>query len=237
MSRSARLIQIMQYLRSRRPPVQASAITEEMQVSVRSIYRDIDSLRSAGARIDGEAGFGYTLVEDPALPPMMFSQDEMEALVLGLREVIEVADPVLADAANNALSKLQAVLPERLRDRLEHSVLYAKRFHVRPEIRIDVSALRLATREERAIDIRYCDAVNAATERRVQPLAIIFMDQTLMLIAWCQMRNDFRAFRLDRIEAMILSDESFRPKRAGLLREYFALQAAANAACMSGGSW
>ncbi len=220
MSRSERLLQLMQCLRTLRPPVRAQDLARELRVSMRSIYRDIDTLRSSGAIIDGEAGFGYTLEEDPALPPMMFSRDEMEALVLGLREVNEVADPVLAAAARDALSKVKASLPERMRMQFDHAVLHAKRFHKRPEITIDVAALRRAAREELAIDITYGDFNEKISERRVLPLAIVFMDRGLALLAWCKLRQDYRVFRIDRIASLLISDEGFRPRRVHMLREF-----------------
>lgn len=211
----------MQLLRTLPQPVLARDLAQELGMSKRSIYRDIDSLRTTGAVIDGEAGFGYTLVEDPALPPMMFSRDEMEALVLGLREVREVADPVLADAANNALSKLKACLPERMRQQFEHASLHVKRFHERPEITIDITAIRQAMRDEVAIDIDYSDKDQNGTRRRVLPLTIVFMDNVLVLGAWCQLRKDFRAFRMDRIIKAENTNESFRPRRVPMLRDYF----------------
>ena len=220
MSRSQRLLQLMQCLRSHTPPVRARTLAEELDVSVRSIYRDIGTLRASGAIIDGEAGFGYTLEEDPALPPMMFSQDEMEALVLGLGEVRAIGDPVLADAAHDALSKLKACLPDRMRRQLEHSILHVRRFHERPPITIDVSALRGAARDETAIDIAYTDEHGRRTERRVLPLSIVFMDQVLVLLAWCQLRQDYRAFRVDRIRSLRFSEESFRPQRVTMLRAF-----------------
>lgn len=223
MARSDRLLQLLQCLRALAPPIRAEQLAEELSVSLRTIYRDIDALRRAGARIDGEAGYGYTLEEDPALPPMMFSHDEMEALVLGLREVYEVADPVLAKAAANALSKLKASLPDRLRQELEHAVLYAKRFKERPDILIDVGLLRSAARQETEVDIRYSDQTNEATERRVFPLAIVYLEQTLMLLAWCRLRDDYRSFRIDRIQDLRATDVSFRPRRVPMLRTYLAI--------------
>lgn len=201
-------------------PVKAQALSLELGVSLRTIYRDVESLRRSGALIDGEAGYGYTLQEDPALPPMMFSRDEMEALVLGLREVVQVADPVLAKAADNALSKLKASLPERMRSEFEHAVLYAKRFHCRPEISIDIEALRQATRNEQVIELDYSDAEGARTRRTVQPLAIVFFDRSLVVLAWCELREAYRSFRIDRIQTMIVTERSFRPRRVAMLREY-----------------
>ncbi|MEM7459685.1 MAG: YafY family protein [Pseudomonadota bacterium] len=220
MAKSDRLLQLMQCLRTMSPPVKAQALSLELGVSLRTIYRDIDSLRRSGALIDGEAGYGYTLQEDPALPPMMFSRDEMEALVLGLREVVQVADPVLANAADNALAKLKASLPERMRAEFEHAVLYAKRFHCRPEISIDIEALRHATRTEQVIELDYSDAEDNRTLRTVQPLAIVFFDRSLVVMAWCELRDDYRSFRIDRINQMTITDRSFRPRRVAMLREY-----------------
>lgn len=223
MSRSIRLIQLMHQLRSSSPPVKAGDLAQELNISVRSIYRDIDTLRASGAIIDGEAGFGYTLVEDPALPPMMFSRDEMEALVLGLREVEQVGDPVLATAANDALHKIKACLPERMRMQFEHSILHAIRFAPRPKIKIDIALLRKAAWEENEILINYTDAKDENTQRNLKPLSILFMDQALMLLAWCNLRQGFRNFRIDRINTLAITDVSFRPNRVALLRDYWEL--------------
>lgn len=220
MAKSDRLLQMMQCLRTMSAPVKAQDLGHELGVSLRTIYRDIESLRRSGALIDGAAGYGYTLQEDPALPPMMFSRDEMEALVLGLREVVQVADPVLAKAAENALSKLKASLPERMRSEFEHAVLYARRFYTRPDIHIDIAALREATRNEYVIEIDYVDAERRSTHRTIQPLALVFFDRSLVVLAYCEMRRDYRSFRIDRIEKMTQLERSFRPRRVSMLREY-----------------
>ena len=220
MAKSVRLLQLMQCLRTLPSPVKALSLSQELGVSLRTIYRDIESLRRSGALIDGEAGYGYTLQEDPALPPMMFSRDEMEALVLGLREVVQVADPVLAKAAENALSKVKASLPERMRSEFEHAVLYAKRFYTRAEIRIDIQALREATRNEYVIEIDYVDVDGQSTHRCVQPLAIVFFERSLVVLTWCELRRDYRSFRIDRIHELAVLERSFRPRRVAMLREY-----------------
>jgi len=220
MAKSDRLLQMMQCLRTFPAPVKAQALSRELGVSLRTIYRDVDSLRRSGALIDGEAGYGYTLQEDPALPPMMFSRDEMEALVLGLREVVQVADPVLANAAENALSKLKASLPQRMRAEFEHAVLYAKRFYTRPDMTIDIATLRSATRNEQVIEIFYADVDDNRTQRTIQPLAIVFFDRSLVVLAWCELRKAYRSFRIDRIQSMTITERSFRPRRVPMLREY-----------------
>ncbi len=219
MPRSERLIQLMQLLRTMPQPVRARDLAQELQVSLRSTYRDIESLRAMGAVIDGEAGFGYSLVEDPALPPMMFSTDEMEALILGLREVAQIADPVLVDAASNALAKLRACLPEPMRLQTEHSFLHEKRFAKRPEISIYMPALRQAMRDEYIVKISYIDQYDRQSQRRLLPLSIIYMENALMLAGWCELRRDFRAFRIDRITDLNVLDESFRPRRVPLMRD------------------
>ena len=212
----------MQLMRLLPAPVQAARLAEELGVSQRTLYRDIDSLRSTGAIIDGAAGYGYTLIEDPALPPMMFNADEMEALVLGLREVVAIGDPVLADAARNVLAKVGGVLPDRMRQQMQNATLTVQRYWDRPEISVDVAAVRKAARDEQAIHIDYTDVKEARTDRTVWPLTIVYMDQTLMLLAKCQLRQDFRAFRMDRINSLRVLSEYFRPHRAALLRDCLA---------------
>lgn len=212
----------MQALRLMPPPATAADLAQDLGVSPRTVYRDIDTLRSLGAVIDGSAGFGYTLIEDAALPPLSFDTDELEALVLGLREVGEVGDPALVKAAQTALSKLRARLPAAQAHRLEHAVLTARRYARMPEPGIDVSALRQATWDERTIRFDYSDAEARATTREVDPLSIVFMQASHCLLAWCHLRRDFRAFRLDRMRHLELTGASFRPRRVPLLRDYMA---------------
>ena len=223
MSKTDRLLTLMQLIRTLLAPITAEQLADELGTSLRTIYRYIDDLRAAGAVIDGEAGFGYTVIEDPSLPPMMFDTDEIEALVLGLKEVIQIGDPVLAKAAKNVLSKVSASLPDRLKRQLNHSVLHAKSFRPRIKITCDVAVLRKATRDEIAVKIFYGDAEARKTERTILPLSIVSVDQKLMLLAHCTLRNDFRAFRVDRILRLSISNTSFAPRRVGMLRTYLAL--------------
>ncbi len=222
MTRTHRLFQLMQALRNAAPPATASALALALGVTPRTIYRDIDALRGLGAVIDGAAGFGYTLIEDAALPPLSFADEELEALVLGLREVGEVGDPSLAQAATSALSKLRARLPASQAHRLEHAVLTARRFAPLPEPGIDVTQLRQAAWDERTIKFDYKDVEGRATTRSVDPLSIVYMQASHCLLAWCHLRNDFRAFRLDRMRALEVTDASFRPRRVAMLRDCLA---------------
>lgn len=218
MARTHRLFQLMQALRSHAPPVTAALLAEETGVSERTLYRDIDALRSLGAVIDGTAGYGYVLTEDPALPPMMFNDEEIEALVVGLRDVQAIGDPALAAAAKAALTKLQARLPSAQAHRLKHAVLAVTRFARPPTPSIDVAALRRATWEERTLALCYADKHGAVSQREVDPLGIVFFEESHCLVAWCHLRQDTRVFRLDRIAEMEITDRSFRPRRVPMLQ-------------------
>jgi predicted DNA-binding transcriptional regulator YafY len=222
MARSDRLFRLLHALRSLPAPVTAARLAETTEVSVRSIYRDIAALRAAGARIEGEAGYGYALEEDPALPPQSFTRLEIEALLLGLGEVRQSGDPELAQAAEAVAAKVIARLPERQAREAAHAVLRVYRHAPRKFPQAALSVLREAAWDERAVDIAYRDEAGTLTHRRVLPLAVAFLDEVLLMVAWCRLREGFRRFRLDRIEVAEPTEESFRPRRAGLLRDYVA---------------
>jgi len=220
MTRTHRLFQLMQALRTAPPPATAAGLAQALGVTPRTVYRDIDALRGLGAVIDGAAGFGYTLIEDAALPPLSFKAEELEALVLGLREVQAVGDPALKAAAGSALAKLGARLPPAQAHRLKHAVLTAARFVPLPEPGVDVTLLRQATWDERTIRFDYSDVEGRATTRSVDPLSIVYMQASHCLLAWCHLREDFRAFRLDRMRGLTVTEGSFRPRRVPMLRSY-----------------
>ena len=203
-------------------PLTAKRLAEETGVSLRSLYRDIDSLRAAGARIEGERGYGYRLVEDFALPPQTLTRSEIEALVLGLAEVRGMGDPALANAAASALAKIAATLPDEAEQQAMHAVSHVFRPQVRAPLSIDLEKLREAAWRERAVAVRYTDQSGAETERVIWPLAIVFTERTLSVLAWCCLRQDFRIFRGDRIAKAEVTGESFRPRRVALLRDYLA---------------
>lgn len=218
MSRVHRLTQLMQALRLGPGPHTAAALAQELGVSARSIHRDIATLRSMGAVIDGAAGYGFTLIEDNALPPMGFRDTELEALVLGLREVQAIGDPDLAEAAKAALKKLEGRLPPSQSNRLRHAVLSAHRFERPAALMISPSDLRRAAWEELEVRFGYTDAKGAVTERQVKPLTMIYFDRSNVLVAWCNLREATRVFRLDRMRDLEVTGTSFRPRRAVMLR-------------------
>ncbi len=220
MSRTHRLFQLMSALRRLPSPVTATVLAQETGVSLRTLYRDIEALRGLGAVIDGAAGYGYRLIEDAHLPPLGFDDEELEALFLGLREVRAVGDPALAAAADGALAKLRARLPERQAHRLRHAVLSAHRFVPPPAPTIDPRALRRAAWAEDEIAFDYTDKSGAPTRRTAWPLSIMLFEQSHCLLAWCLLRDDHRAFRLDRMTGLALTGASFRPRRVPLLRAY-----------------
>lgn len=222
MSRSARLMRLLQALRSLPAPVTAGRLAGETGVSVRTLYRDIDALRSAGAVIDGAPGYGYTLTEDPALPPQSFDRLEIEALVLGLSEVAHRGDAALVAAAEAALAKIIATLPERQQRQAIHAVVKVHRFTRPPMATVDLSLLRQASWDEMAVDIRYSDGFGATTERRIWPLSIVYTERSIVVLAWCCLRQDFRQFIVDKIDRVAVTADSFRPRRVALLREYIA---------------
>lgn len=191
-------------------------------MSPRQVYRDVAALRAAGARIEGEAGYGYVLAEDPALPPQSLTRIEIEALLLGLAEARQSGDAEIAAAAERVAAKVVATLPERQAREAAHAALRVWRRQPRRVPQRDLAALRQAAWEERALDLVYRDEEGRASRRRVWPLVLSYGDEHLTLLAWCRLRQDFRKFRVDRIEEAEATDESFRPRRAGLLREYVA---------------
>lgn len=222
MAKSDRLFRLLHLIRGLTPPVTASRLASDLEVSERTIYRDIDSLRAAGARIDGEAGLGYTMIEDLALPPQTFTQIEIEALTLGLADVSQRGDVDLAQAAKDALTKILATLPERQQRQAMHAVNLVNRFSTPVAPTIDMTLLREAMWTEEALDIGYKDKDGITTQRRIFPLAISYHDRAVMLLAWCCLRADFRMFHVTRIEGYAQSGESFRPRRVSLLRDYIA---------------
>jgi predicted DNA-binding transcriptional regulator YafY len=223
MTRSDRLFQLIQVLRRLPAPVTAERLALETGVSVRSIYRDIESLRMAGAEIGGERGYGYCLIDDGTLPPQRFNRIEIEALVLGLAEVRHMGDPALAKAATDVIGKVAATLPVKSQQELLHTVSQVHHFEQRyPPLLPDMRIIREGCWREEALMIRYTDRGGAGTERTIWPLAIVYLDKMLVVLAWCRLREDFRIFRAERIMMVEATGVSFRPRRVVMLRTYLA---------------
>ncbi|MFN3576607.1 MAG: helix-turn-helix transcriptional regulator [Tabrizicola sp.] len=220
MSRPDRLFRLLNAFRMLPQPVTAARLAEETGVSQRTIYRDIQALRAAGALIDGEAGTGYTLTEDPALPPQMFTRLEVEALVLGLAEVAMSGDAMLAKAAAEAQAKIIATLPDRVQRQAIHAVTRSYRHEPRKPAPPHLHLLREAAWDERAVDLTYRDLSGQVTDRRIWPLGTAFLDREVMVLAWCCLRQDFRRFKVLEMSNVRLTDESFRPRRVPLLRQF-----------------
>jgi len=223
MDKTERLFAIMDSLRRHRLPVTAQALAEEHAVSVRTLYRDIQTLIGLGAPIDGEAGIGYLLRPGFFLPPLMFSAEELEALVLGARWVEARPDAPLALAAKSALGKIATASPDDLRDRISDTGLWPLRTNWEEQGNEPLLALlREAMREEKAVTIDYADEAGQTSNREVWPLTLAYYEQKQIVGAWCQLRQDFRHFRTDRINAAELSDKRFGRRRAVLVKEWHA---------------
>ena len=220
MSRTERLLDLMQFLRRHRAPVTGQSIADELGISLRTFYRDIATLQAQGAEIEGEPGLGYVLKPGFTLPPMMFSIDELEALVLGSRWVAaQYGDKRLSSAAGNALSKIAAVLPSELRTEVENGTLLVIPRNNVP-VAIDVAILREAIRKEMKLRIAYRDEKEAETERVIWPFLIGFYDQRRVVGAWCELRQDYRHFRVDRIATAAATGERSPRRRAVMLKEW-----------------
>ena len=221
MRRADRLFRIVQRLR-RRGVTTARALAEDLSVSERTIYRDIRDLELSGVPILGEAGVGYALPRGYDLPPLMFNEEEIEALVLGARVVQSWADPQLRAAAGDVLAKVEAVLPPALRERLSEATLFSPGVRVPRAVAAELGRLRTALRERRKIRFWYVDKTGAGTSRTIWPLGLFFWGNSWLLAAWCTTRTDYRSFRLDRCRGIVMLEDRFHetPDRSlnGFLR-------------------
>ncbi|UVF17765.1 YafY family transcriptional regulator [Microvirga terrae] len=220
MTRSERLLELLQTLRRHRRPVSGRSLAQELGVSLRTLYRDIASLQAQGASIEGEPGIGYILKPGYLLPPLMLSDDEIEALVLGSRWVADRADGPLASAAHNALAKIAAVLPDDLRGILDASPLLVGPGNPIVGDIVDVASIRKSIRSERKLVIRYRDGRGSATERTIWPVALGYFDQVRAVVAWCELRQDFRHFRTDRIASLTPTEIRYPRRRRALLKDW-----------------
>jgi predicted DNA-binding transcriptional regulator YafY len=220
LSRAERLLALMQKLRLYHYPVSGAVLATELGISLRTLYRDIASLQAQGAQIEGEAGLGFVLRPGFTLPPLMFTVEEIEALALGAKWVADRADSSLGAAAQHALSKIAAVLPAELRLELDTAALL-----VGPSPHPSVSdetlrLIRAAIRHEMKLDLLYLDAKAQSSKRLIWPCALAFFDQTRVIVAWCESRQAFRHFRVDRIQSVVCLDVRYPRRRQALLKAW-----------------
>jgi len=219
MRRADRLFEIVHHLRGRRLTT-AAQLAKWLEVSERTIYRDIADLLASGIPIDGEAGVGYRLSPDFDLPPLMFNHNEIEALVIGARMVESWGGPTLAQGARSALSKIAAALPKDKRTTLESSRLFSPDFFINPQMGAQMDVLRKAIDAHRYVQLDYRDVNDKDSQRRLRPLGLFFWGGAWTLGAWCELRTDFRNFRLDRIVNSIVHDERFSNEPGRRLADY-----------------
>ncbi len=219
MRRADRLFEIIQLMR-RKAPVRARDLGAALEVSDRTIYRDIQDLIASGVPIEGEAGVGYVLKAGFDLPPLMFKEQEIEALVLGARIVESWADAELAEAASDVIAKIEAVIPDRLRDFMASTALLAPAHRYMEPVRFDLARLRHALRGQLRVSFRYSDFASRETVRTVRPLSLAYFGPVWLLAAWCEMRNDFRTFRLDRIDRFEVLPDRFRSEPGKTLHDF-----------------
>ena len=220
MSRAERLLQLMQTLRRYRVPVSGTVLAGELGVSLRTLYRDIASLQAQGASIDGEPGVGYVLRPGFMLPPLMFSAEEIEALVLGSRWVSDRTDSRLAGAARNAKAEIAAVLPPDLRHELDTSALLVGPGTPAAAGDVELARIRAAIRDEQKLRIDYRDAKGQDTTRVIWPFALGFFDRARVVVAWCERKEEFRHFRTDRIVALEVQPTRYPRRRQALLKAW-----------------
>lgn len=220
MRKAERLFQLVTLLRGRRLAVTAESLAASLNVSVRTIYRDIQSLSLSGVPIEGEAGIGYRIRSGFDVPPLMFTETELEALLTGARMTQAWTDRDLAAAATSAMQKINAVLPPHLRHVLYSEVMLVPNFNVNPLVSRRLQTIRQAIKRRQMIYIEYCRADDQFSERQIQPLGLFYWGATWTLVAWCELRDDFRQFRLDRIQKLKVQATHFKAEAGKQLRDY-----------------
>ncbi|MGD0846732.1 helix-turn-helix transcriptional regulator [Bradyrhizobium sp.] len=224
MSRAQRLLDLIQHLRGYRRPVSGAVLAGALGISLRTLYRDIETLNAQGAHIDGEPGVGYVLRPGFMLPPLMFSEEEIEAIVLGSRWVADRADAALSAAARNALAKIAAVLPPDLKTSLDTSSLLIGPRKAMAAGDSELPVIRQAIRGERKLRIRYLDKSGSDSRRTIWPFALGFFERVRIVVAWCEMRQGFRHFRTDRISKVQVTDKRYPRRRQVLLKDWRAVE-------------
>lgn len=227
MSKTIRLFKLMDSLRGRRRAVTAAQLARELCVSLRTIYRDMQTLIELGAPIDGSAGIGYLLRPGFFLPPLMFNVEELEALTLGARWVKGQGDMMLAQAVDTALAKIGAASPKDLRQEIAEIGLWAPRLGEPARHTTDLRVIREAIRCEHKLHIHYTSLAEIETQRVIWPVALAFFEGTQLIAAWCELRKDFRHFRVDRIASLKTLGIPYPRSRRDLARQWERTRASA----------
>jgi len=219
MRRADRLFQIVQILRNKRQ-ITAKALAERLEVSERTIYRDIQDLSLSGVPVEGEAGVGYRLRHSLDIPPIMFNADEIQALAVAARLAKSWAGQELGHAVQSALDKISAVIPGDLQHNIDSSKLFALRFGTRADLDVYLDACRKAIDQKRLLRMDYCRADNQVSRRVIKPLGLYFWGSVWTLVGWCELRGDFRNFRVDRIQALQTLPDSFEDAQGQSLQDF-----------------
>ena len=209
MRRADRLFRIVEYLKARRQAVTAETLASELEVSVRTVYRDMADLEASGVPIVGETGVGYVLDRNYTLRPLIFDVEELDALALGAQMVSSWGDRDIARAARSAIDKITSVLPNTLRAEIMQTALFSPPSEAKIPITVDFSAIRRAIRARKRIRFDYLSLKDQRTRRTVRPLCLAFFGPVWLLSAWCETRKDFRNFRLDRMRRLAILDDTF----------------------------
>lgn len=209
MSRPTRMFEIIQLLRTAKNPITAQEIGDALEVSKRTAYRDIAALQSMRIPIDGEAGIGYIMRPGFNLPPLAFDSEEVEAIIVGLALLTRTGDTGLQRAAKRVAGKISDSLPDQAISGFDTEALHVSNWNSIPEATIDIGRLRHAIRDEQKLEVTYTNADNQRTKRRILPLAVIYYIDVIVLTAWCELRSDFRHFRVDRLAECELTDAFF----------------------------
>jgi predicted DNA-binding transcriptional regulator YafY len=220
MRRADRLFQIVQFLRTRRVTT-ALWLAERLEVSERTIYRDVKDLMTSGVNIEGEAGIGYVVRKGFDLPPLMFTKEEIQALSFGARLVESWADTALSTAAQSALSKIESSLPENSKGNLESTLLFSLFNRISPEMSATMAEIRYAVDNLRKVNLQYKRADGKISDRIIWPLGLFFWGSVWTIAGWCEMLEDFRAFRLDRISGLCVLNEVYPKEKGKSLQDLF----------------
>jgi predicted DNA-binding transcriptional regulator YafY len=224
MRRADRLFDIIQILRTVSRPVTAATLAEKLEVTVRTIYRDIAALQGSRVPIEGAPGLGYVMRRGFDLPPLMFTTEEIDAIAVGVRLLRRLRDRKLQEAAESVLGKLSAVVPQPLQSQLVAAPLYVSDGSAPEVTGVDPSQLRCAIRETRKLATTYVDEEGRHTQRTIWPIAMAYYVDVTLVGAWCELRNDFRHFRVDRILASNVLDDRFSADSGRLTAEWLALR-------------